>query len=202
MNPKFYNLPSEKQTAIINAGYKIFSRNSYRNSPVGEVANAAKISKSLLFFYFKNKKELYLFLLEYLEKVTMDELKKQKVTETDDLFEAMYQGLMVKFEIMKNYPDLSNFSLKAFYENDDEVKDDIKKIFDKYAQYKENKSIIKINPEKLKDGLDPAMVYRDIYLASEGFVYEKSQLPYFDVDAFVEEYKQLIAFWKKVYMKE
>ena len=62
MNPKFYNLPEEKQQAIINAAYRVFSQNSYKNSPMSEIASLAGISKSLLFHYFSNKKELYLFL--------------------------------------------------------------------------------------------------------------------------------------------
>ena len=58
MNEKFFALPEEKQQAIINAGYRVFSRNSYKNSPMSEIAEAAGISKSLLFYYFHNKKEL------------------------------------------------------------------------------------------------------------------------------------------------
>ncbi len=59
MNERFNNLPKEKQQAIINAGYREFSQNSYKNSPMSEIADAAGICKSLLFHYFRNKKELY-----------------------------------------------------------------------------------------------------------------------------------------------
>ena len=62
MNDKFFSLPEEKRQAIINAGYRVFSQNTYKNSPMSEIADAAGISKSLLFYYFRNKKELYLFL--------------------------------------------------------------------------------------------------------------------------------------------
>lgn len=30
MNDKFFTLPEEKQQAIINAGYRVFSQNSYK----------------------------------------------------------------------------------------------------------------------------------------------------------------------------
>ena len=56
MNERFFALPAEKRRAIINAGYRVFSRNSYKKSPVGEIAQEAGISKSLLFHYFANKK--------------------------------------------------------------------------------------------------------------------------------------------------
>ena len=46
MNERFFALPEEKQQAIINAGYRVFSRNSYKNSPMSEIAEAAGISKS------------------------------------------------------------------------------------------------------------------------------------------------------------
>lgn len=55
MNKRFFSLPVEKQQAIINAGYKVFSQNAYKNSPMSEIARAAGISKSLLFYYFQNK---------------------------------------------------------------------------------------------------------------------------------------------------
>jgi len=45
-------------------GFCVFSQNSYKKSPTSEIADAAGISKSLLFHYFYNKRELYLFLWE------------------------------------------------------------------------------------------------------------------------------------------
>ena len=42
MNEKFFSLPEGKKQAIINAGYRVFSQNSYKNSPVSEIAEAAE----------------------------------------------------------------------------------------------------------------------------------------------------------------
>ena len=58
MNPKFFSLPEEKKQQILNAGFRVFSQNNYRKSPMSEIAAEAGISKSLLFHYFSNKKEL------------------------------------------------------------------------------------------------------------------------------------------------
>ena len=51
MNERFYALPPEKQQAIINAGYRVFSQNSYKNSPMSEIAAEAGISLIGLFLY-------------------------------------------------------------------------------------------------------------------------------------------------------
>ena len=61
MNEKFFSLPEERQRAMLNAGYRVFAHNSYKKSPMSEIADAAGISKALLFHYFGNKKGLYLF---------------------------------------------------------------------------------------------------------------------------------------------
>ena len=34
VNEKFFALPPEKQQAILNAGYRVFSQNAYKNSPM------------------------------------------------------------------------------------------------------------------------------------------------------------------------
>lgn len=76
MNERFFSLPAEKQQAIINAGYRVFSQNSYKNSPMSEIADAAGISKSLLFHYFHNKKELYMFLWDKCAEITIEYLTR------------------------------------------------------------------------------------------------------------------------------
>ena len=70
MNEKFYALPEEKQSQILNAAYKVFATNQYRKAPTSEIAAEAGISKSLLFHYFHNKLELYLFLWKHAEDLT------------------------------------------------------------------------------------------------------------------------------------
>ena len=116
MNDKFFSLPEEKQKAIINAGYQVFSQNSYKNSPMSEIADAAGISKSLLFYYFHNKKELYLFLWDKCAKTTIEFLTRYECYEQKELFECMERGMQAKMEIFRLYPDMGNFAIKAFYE--------------------------------------------------------------------------------------
>ena len=76
MNKKFYELAREKQERILKAGWRVFSRNPYKKSPMSEIAAEAGISKSLLFYYFANKKELYLFLWERCAEITMQYMEK------------------------------------------------------------------------------------------------------------------------------
>ena len=113
MNERFFSLPEERQQAIINAGYRVFSRNTYKNSPMSEIARDAGISKSLLFHYFHNKKELYLFLWDKCAQITIELLTKYGCYSQSGLFESMEQGMRAKMEIVRLYPDMASFTIKA-----------------------------------------------------------------------------------------
>lgn len=133
MNEKFFHLPVEKQEKIINAGYQVFSLNSYKKSPMSEIAGAAGISKSLLFHYFRNKRELYLFLWNHCAEITIEYLTKYGCYEKQEFFE---------------------------------------------------------------------MMYREMYLASEGYLWEMFQRDELDIDRMERDFIQLIEFWKSVYLRK
>lgn len=92
MNERFYNLPIERQQKILNAGFRVLSQNSYKKSPMSEIAAEAGISKSLLFHYFQNKRELYLFLWNKCAEITKHYLEEYKCYEAHDLFLMMERG--------------------------------------------------------------------------------------------------------------
>ncbi|MCR4624961.1 MAG: TetR/AcrR family transcriptional regulator [Lachnospiraceae bacterium] len=201
MNEKFYALSEVKQNAIINAGFKVFARNSYKKSPVNEIAIEAGISKSLLFFYFKNKKELYIFLLKKSEELTKKTLLESGVLNGTDIFDIMYRGLLAKASMMKKYPDMGNFSIKAYYEKDPEVVKDVQKIVAPYTKMETNMTLPPLDKSQFKDGLDLNMMYQDMYLASEGYLWRMQQTDKLDIDKMVADYKKIIDFWKSIYLK-
>ena len=201
MNEKFYALSEKKQNAIINAGFKVFAGNSYKKSPVNEIAIEAGISKSLLFFYFKNKKELYIFLLKKSEELTKKTLMESGVLNGTDIFDIMYRGLLAKASMMKKYPDMGNFSIKAYYEKDPEVVKDVQKIVAPYTKMETNMTLPPLDKSQFKDGLDLNMMYQDMYLASEGYLWRMQQTDKLDIDKMVADYKKIIDFWKSIYLK-
>lgn len=201
MNDKFYSLPQEKQIRILNAGFRVFSKNSYKKSPMNEIADEAGISKSLLFFYFKNKKEFYLFLMKTAEELTMKYLMESGCYEESDIFEMMYKGLLAKAKMMKLYPDMSSFAIKAYYEDDEDVKNELQKIIEPYRKLSTNKTLPPLNPADYKDGLDLTLMYQNMYLVSEGYVFQMQNSGTIDIDKMVKDYRNLIEFWKQLFLK-
>ena len=200
MNDKFFALPREKQDRIINAGFRVFSRNSYKKSPVQEIAQEAGISKSLLFFYFRNKKELYLYLWQRVEELVLETLDNSDIAKTKDIFDMMYQSLTVKIKLLRDYPDIMNFSVKAYYEDDPDVRDDIRKRVNPYTNITTNKRMPPLDPKDFKEGLDLRKMYREIYMASEGYLWQVSQQRNIDVSKVTRDYKEMVDFWRVLFL--
>ena len=202
MNERFFSLPEEKQQAIINAGYRVFSQNSYKNSPMSEIADAAGISKSLLFHYFRNKKELYLFLWDNCAETTIEFLSRYGCYDQTDLFESMERGMRAKMEIIRLYPDMGSFVIKAFYEKDAEICAAIQESYHKYFNLKADRTRLNLDPAQFLPGLDVAMMYREMYWAAEGYLWEMVQRGDVNIDQMEKDFGKLMAFWKSVYLRK
>lgn len=130
---------------------------------MSEIANAASISKSLLFHYFHNKKELYMFLWDKCAEITIEFLTKYGCYVQTELFESMERGMRAKMEIIRIYPDMGNFVIKAFYEKDPEISVAIRESYEKYFTFRVDKTRENMDPEQFIPGLDISMMYREMY---------------------------------------
>ncbi len=201
MNEKFFALPTEKQQRIIRAGFRVFSENSYRKSPMSEIAEAASISKPLLFHYFHNKKELYLFLVSEAIRIAMEAMAHIRLNERGDLFELLRQGMEAKLKIALAYPDLTAFIVKAYYEQDPELAPEIARMcqeltFDKFATIVDH-----LNPDDFIPGLDLKMMYAEMYWAGDGCLRALLQAHSLDASAMEATFARLLEFWKSVYLR-
>ncbi len=201
MNDKFFGLPEEKQERIIQAAYRVFARNTYKKSPMHEIAGMAGISKSLLFHYFRNKHELYLFLWEKCAKVTIDRLKRYGCYDSRDLFEMMHRGMRAKLQIFRECPDMAYFAVRAFYEKDEAICEDIQKSYQKFFGWKAQKALQDVDLEQFVPGLNLRMMYREMCWASEGYLWEMLQRGGLDVDAIERDFEKLLDFWKSIYLR-
>ena len=206
MNEKFYNLPETKQQAIINAGYRVFSQNAYKKSPLQEIADAAGISKSLLFHYFHNKKELYMFLWETCGKISVDVMTDYGCYDRRDLFEMMERGLRAKIHIMKKYPFMGAFVIRAFYETDPAIRPEIEKSYFRLISLKAAPSCSSLDPDQFIEGVKPERILREMYLASEGYLWELQQKgslnPETDIEKIERDFQEMITFWKNIYLRK
>lgn len=202
MNKRFFLLPEEKQEAIVRAGFQVFSESSYRNASMSEAAAAAGISKSLLFHYFQNKKEYYLYLWKVCAQITIEYLEKFDCYEQENLFDSLEKGLKAKSELIRHRPDLARFTLRAFFETDPEIQQAVQAFVQDKFSFKKEKTLLNLNPDQFRKGTDVEMMYREMYWAAEGYLWELMKQGKPDFDEMEKKFGELIVFWKKTWLPE
>ena len=105
-------------------------------------------------------------------------------------------------EIIRLYPDMGSFVIKAFYEKDAEICAAIQESYHKYFNLKADKTLLNMNPEQFIPGLDIGMMYRDMYWACEGYLWEMVQRGNVDIDEMEKGFSKLMNFWKSIYLRK
>ncbi len=117
-------LEKQKRIKILNAAYKEFITNGYDKASTNSIIKAAKISKGSLFNYFKTKKGLYLYLLDYSSKI-IEKIYEQINYNNTDLIERFKEIGEIKLKLMKDVPLAFDF-LKKFSEDTSPTLKDLK----------------------------------------------------------------------------
>lgn len=173
---KFENLPEERREAIVNAAVETFGKNDYKSASTEAIARRAGISKGLLFFYFKNKKELYLYLMEHLmgkiESIVVDE----EFYEIDDFFELFLHAAERKRDVLAKFPFLMEFSIRAFYPEHKDIKDSLddwtwSKIDLMFETYFKN-----VRFDRFRDDVDPRYVIDLMIWLADGYMHQQRAL--------------------------
>ncbi|MGF1600395.1 MAG: TetR/AcrR family transcriptional regulator [Thermosynechococcaceae cyanobacterium] len=61
----FFNLPDEKRQKFVDIAIAEFAAHDYNSASITQIVATAKIAKGSVYQYFKDKKGLYLYLIEF-----------------------------------------------------------------------------------------------------------------------------------------
>lgn len=176
MAGNYKNLPPEKLEAIINAAFEVFSKTDYKHASTDLIASKAGISKGLLFYYFKNKKQLYLFLIDYQIEQVKPYLVDPHFYEIRDFFELLEYSTEKKVKLMERNPYLLEFNVRAFYQEHPEVRENMNKqmqgqIGTMFSTYFKNVDVSKFRPEA-----DPNEILHMLVWMTDGYMHQEMAL--------------------------
>lgn len=203
MNESFLQLASVRQNQIRNAAMKVFSQNPYRKASTDDIAASAGISKGLLFYHFRNKKELYTDLYRYCCERIYEEIKRIEAWKEPDFFERNRLVVEARFNAAEQTPYLLAFGLRAYYETDPAVCNEISQI---------NADILADGLTVLAEGIDTSSfrnredISRAIKLIAwlgDGLIRERMEESSLDMSALKQEVFQYFELMKHgFYCKE
>ena len=203
VNEKFYTLPKEKQTKILNAAMEVFARNEYNRASTDLIATKAEISKGLLFYYFHNNKELYLYVYNYVEKVVENAVVDDTFAKITDFFEMLEYSASVKARLMKENPYILEFATRAFFSKKEEVSEDLNRINSEQIDQLYQQYFKCIDYSKFRDGIDPLYLYKMLVWMTDGYMHQAEQSGIkLEVDTIQQEFHQWVHMMKNMVYKE
>lgn len=116
--------------AILEACLPVFARHGYDNTSTAMLAEAAGVSKALLFHHFGSKKELYLALLDHCMAPAKAHLKLTSLLAYDDFFVARERLSVIKYEFSKQNPAAYRVLREAYLTTPADLKAEIEKRYD------------------------------------------------------------------------
>lgn len=105
--PAFDKLKPEKQKRILNAAFNEFSKYPYDKVSVFQIAKNANISRASFYFYFADKKDIYLYLLNKL---------KTEMFNSMDIHNEAIDPFDIILKIFNLFVDYKNTDIQEFIE--------------------------------------------------------------------------------------
>ena len=171
--PTFDKLPKEKRTAILTAAMEVFGGSDYRHASTDMIAVKAGISKGLLFYYFHNKKELYLRCYDFVYELVYAALDEKRLAAITDFFDLMSYGARVKLQMVKDYPYILDFSVRAFYSNGEEVSEDAQKHTAVMTGEQLGTYLVNLDYSRFRPEIDPAYMMQMLVWMTDGYLHQK-----------------------------
>lgn len=163
------NLQKEKEDKIYKEALKEFAQNGYDKGSTNTIVKEAGISKGALFNYFKNKRRLYLYVvnraLKELEQAFLEDIKSVSC----DLFERIAEICEYKVKLALKFPMESTITMEAFGVKFEDFQDELKSEYDRYVEISNKLLLENIDYSKFKEEVDVKAVFEMLLYISEGF---------------------------------
>ncbi len=196
-----------KQTRILNAAFKEFAEQGYEQASTNRIVKDAGIGKGMLFYYFKSKKELFLYLIDYGINYVIGEYLNRLDDSVPDYIERLKQATHIKLKALNENPHIFAFLASIHINKTVEVPDELAVRLVETKNLADSKQLNNIDLSLFRDDVAPDLTLKLIQWSLEG--YEKDliarlkgqKLTMVDFDPYRDEFYDYLAVLKKIFYK-
>lgn len=191
---------------IINCAFQEFSHYSFEKASTNNIVKKAKISRGLLYHYFKDKQDLYEFLIYYSLKITAEHMDQKIDWEETDFLARMRQAHESRLEDLFRYPYLTTFFQQIYNSGSDAVTE-MRNKFEEYYPGLRNKIYThNIDFTTVKEGIDIKKMINTVrytlrLVGKELWDEIQGGKKEFDKDVFLKIYDEYLDFFRKVFFE-
>lgn len=106
------DIENEMVKKIVRSAYEVFALNDFKKASTNMIVKSAGVSRGILYHYFKDKDELFEFLLYLSMEKSMKDLDVWMNWDEDDIIRRICDISKYRLHIVQDYPYLIEFSEK------------------------------------------------------------------------------------------
>lgn len=187
----FDALPPERQEAIMRASLEGFGRHDYKGARTADIARRAGMSKGLLFFYFRDKRSLYLRTLDYLTDRTIELVVDEDFYAIDDFFDLMLYAGEQKVASLSRWPWALEFAVRAFYADHRDIRQAAAQWTNHQVDVMFDRFFKNVDFSRFRDDVDPREVLDMLIMLGDGYLHQRlSSREPIDLDALMDAYRR------------
>lgn len=195
----FNNLTIERKIEILNKAMELFGRLGYKKTSINDIAKEINVSKAMVFKYFKSKKNLYLYIVDYASDLIINGINSSSNSKVSDFFDHIEQTTLIKLRVLNQYPSLMSFLTSIYYEKDLEVYEELSLYFKNLDHIRDDIVFSDLDLMKFKDGVDPHLVFKMLTRIGEGYSNTNNIL---DLEEIIKEFQEYLKVMKENFYKE
>lgn len=111
------DIENGKVKCIIKAALEVFSQNDYEKASTNMIVKKAGIPRGVLYYYFKNKEELFNFLFYYAGEIFARDMENLIDWNDTDYLNRIKSIVLSKADIVSEYPFMTEFIAKSYKDN-------------------------------------------------------------------------------------
>ena len=117
-------IQAEKEEQILEAALEVFSRHGFRGSTIDQIAEAARMSKPNLLYYFRTKETIHRVLIDRLLETWLAPLRA--IDPDGDPLEEIRSYVRRKLEMARDYPRESRLFANEVLQGAPRIQDEMK----------------------------------------------------------------------------
>lgn len=164
----FTRISAEDQKRILDVCLEEFALHGYQQASTNAIVKKAGIPKGTLFFFFRSKKDLYLYLLDRAIVRYTEVMNEPSGELPGDLFERMLHNGQVRMQFVTREPLLYKFFYSAFVNAPPEIKVELESRAPNYAAGSMQALLKDLDLTKFKEGVDVQKAIQLVFLVLEG----------------------------------
>ena len=172
MYENFERIPAEEQERILGACIQQFAQHGYQEASTNAIVKQAGIPKGTLFFYFGNKKNLYLYVIDYAVERFVEAMDRMEAEREDqppsDLFERLLDRGRRRMHFAIQEPSLYRLFFNAFLHTPPEIRAEIESRFSSYAAESARRLYAGLDRSPFRDGIQVEKAVALVNLVLEG----------------------------------